>query len=120
MALSDGLAGLAGIVQVAGVDHFMPALFSSDFGFDAIAVALLGRVHPLGILPAAFLFGALRNGSDFMQIRSGGAVSKEVIFIVQGLVLLFVAAPAIVRRLYRLKIGKTALEGASLTSGWGK
>lgn len=120
MALSGGLAGLAGIIQVAGVDRFMPALFSSDFGFDAISVALLGRVHPVGVIPAAFLFGALRNGSDFMQIRSGGAVSKEVIFIVQGVVLLFIAAPAIVRRMYRLRIGKTALEGAPLTSGWGK
>jgi ABC-type uncharacterized transport system permease subunit len=120
MALSGALAGMAGIVQVQGLDHYLPALFSSDFGFDGITVALLGRVHPWGVIPAAILLGLLRNGSDLMQIRSGGAVSKEVIFIVQGLILLFIAAPAIIRWLYRLRIGKTALEGASLTTGWGK
>ncbi len=120
MALSGGLAGLAGIIQVLGLDHNMPALFSSDFGFDGITVALLGQVHPFGVIPAALLLGFLRNGSDLMQIRSGGLVSKEVIFIVQGLILLFIAAPYIIRWLYRLKIGKTAVEGATLTTGWGK
>ena len=120
MGLSGALAGLAGIVQVLGVDHYMPKLFSSDFGFDGITVALLGRVHPWGVIPAAILLGLLRNGSDLMQIRSSGLVSKEVIFIVQGLILLFIAAPAIIRWLYRLRIGKTAMEGASLTTGWGK
>lgn len=120
MFLSGGLAGLAGIIQVLGVDHYMPKLFSSDFGFDGITVALLGRVHPFGVIPAAILLGILRNGSDLMQIRSGGLVSKEVIFVVQGLILLFIAAPAIIRWLYRLRIGKTAMEGASLTSGWGQ
>jgi len=120
MALSGGLAGLAGAIQVLGLDHNMPALFSSDFGFDGITVALLGMVHPWGIIPSALLLGLLRNGSDLMQIRSGGLVSKEVVFIVQGLILLFAAAPYIIRWLYRLKIGKTAMEGATLTTGWGK
>jgi ABC-type uncharacterized transport system permease subunit len=54
-----------------------------------------------------------------MQLRSGGVVSKEVIFIVQAVVLLFIAAPAIIRWLYRLKLRKTALEGKQLTRGWG-
>jgi simple sugar transport system permease protein len=120
MSLSGGLAGLAGIIQVLGLDHNMPALFSSDFGFDGITVALLGQVHPWGVIPAALLLGFLRNGSDLMQIRSGGLVSKEVVFIVQGLILLFIAAPYIIRWLYRLKIGRTAMEGAKLTTGWGK
>jgi simple sugar transport system permease protein len=82
-------------------------------------VALLGQNQPLGVIFSALLFGALRNGSDVMQLRSGGVVSKEVIFIVQAVILLFTAAPAIIRWLYRLKIGKTALEGAALTRGWG-
>lgn len=120
MALSGGLAGMAGIIQVQGLDHFMPALFSSDFGFDGITVAFLGQLSPWGVIPAAILLGLLRNGSDLMQIRSGGIVSKEVIFIVQALILLFIAAPAIIRWLYRLRLGKTALEGAPLTTGWGK
>jgi simple sugar transport system permease protein len=119
MALSGALAGVAGTVQVLGLDHNLPALFASDFGFDAIPVALLGQNQPVGIIFSAILFGALRNGSDVMQIRSGGVVSKEVVFIVQAVVLLFVAAPAMIRWLYRLRMGKTALEGATLTRGWG-
>ncbi len=119
MALSGALAGLGGTVQILGVDHNLPTLFSTDFGFDAIPVALLGQNQPLGVVFSAILFGALRNGSDLMQLRSGGVVSKEVIFIVQALVLLLTAAPALIRSLYRLKIGKTALEGKSLTRGWG-
>jgi simple sugar transport system permease protein len=119
MALSGALAGIAGTVQVLGLDHNLPALFSSDFGFDAIPVALLGQNQPVGIIFSAILFGALRSGSDVMQIRSGGVVSKEVIFIVQAVVLLFTAAPAIIRWLYRLRLGKTALESATLTRGWG-
>ena len=120
MALSGGLAGLAGIIQVLGLDHNLPALFSSDFGFDGITVAFLGQLSPFGALPAAFLLGALRNGSDLMQIRSGGVVSKEVIFLVQAFTLLFIAVPPVIRYIYRLKIKKTAIEGASLTTGWGQ
>jgi general nucleoside transport system permease protein len=119
MFLSGALAGIGGAVQILGVDRNMPATYSADFGFDAIPVALLGQNSPLGIVLASILFGALRNGSDLMQLRSGGVVSKEVIFIVQGVILLFIAAPALIRWLYRLKLQKTALEGSQLTRGWG-
>jgi len=119
MALSGALAGLGGAVQLLGVDYNMPTLYSTDYGFDAIPVALLGQNQPLGVVFAAILFGALRNGSDLMQLRSGGVVSKEVIFIVQAVVLLFIAAPAIIRWLYRLKLRKSAIEGTQLTRGWG-
>ena len=119
MALSGALAGLGGAVQLLGVDYNMPTLYSTDYGFDAIPVALLGQNQPLGVIFAAILFGALRNGSDLMQLRSGGVVSKEVIFIVQAVVLLFIAAPAIIRWLYRLKLRKSAIEGTQLTRGWG-
>jgi len=119
MFLSGLLAGLGGAVQILGVDRNMPATYSGEFGFDAIPVALLGQNHPSGIILAAVLFGALRNGSDLMQLRSGGLVSKEVIFIVQGVVLLFIAAPTLIRWLYRLKLQKTALEETQLTKGWG-
>jgi simple sugar transport system permease protein len=119
MLLSGALAGIGGAVQILGVDRTMPATYSADFGFDAIPVALLGQNNPVGIVLAAILFGALRNGSDLMQLRSGGLVSKEVIFIVQGVILLFVAAPALIRWLYHLKLKKTALEGDRLTRGWG-
>ncbi|MDP8965689.1 MAG: ABC transporter permease [Cyanobacteriota bacterium] len=119
MALSGAITGLGGVVQILGVDYHMPTLYSSDYGFDAIPVALLGQNQPLGVIFAAILFGALRNGSDLMQLRSGGVVSKEVIFIIQAVVLLFIAAPAIIRWLYRLKLRKSALEGTQLTRGWG-
>jgi len=119
MMLSGALAGIGGAVQILGVDHNMPVTYSPDVGFDGIPVALLGQNSPIGIILASLLFGALRNGSDLMQVRSGGVVSKEVIFIVQGVILLCVAAPALIRWLYRLKLQKTALEGSRLTRGWG-
>jgi ABC-type uncharacterized transport system permease subunit len=68
---------------------------------------------------SAILFGALRNGSDLMQLRSGGLVSKEVIFIVQAVILLFVAAPALVRSIYRLRLPQSEIETETLTRGWG-
>ena len=118
MALSGALAGLGGAVQILGVDRVLPVLYSTDYGFDAIPVALLGQNQPIGVVLAAFLFGALRNGSDLMQLRSGGAVSKEVIFIVQAVILLLIAAPGLVRSLYRLPLPKTAIEATPLTRGW--
>ena len=120
MALSGALAGLGGAVQILGVDRAMQVLYSSDYGFDAIPVALLGQNQPVGVILSAILFGALRNGSDLMQLRSGGAVSKEVIFIVQAVILLFIAAPALVRWLYRLRLPQSEIEKeGALTRGWG-
>jgi general nucleoside transport system permease protein len=118
LALSGALAGLGGAVQILGVDRAMPVLYSSDYGFDAIPVALLGQNQPLGVVLSAILFGALRNGSDVMQLRSGGAVSKEVIFIVQGVILLLVATPALIRWIYRIKLPQSQIEQVSLTRGW--
>jgi len=70
-------------------------------GFDAIAIALLARSNPWGILPAALLFGALHSGSSFMQLQTD--VSADVISVVQASVIIFVAAPAIVRWIFRLR-----------------
>jgi simple sugar transport system permease protein len=103
MAMAGALAGIGGAVEVLGVStcRCLPQVFSSGYGFDSIAVALLARVHPLGIVPASFLFGAMRNGADLMELRSG--VSKHIIAVIQAIVLLLVAAPSIVRWLFRLK-----------------
>ena len=95
MCLSGALAGLAGAVEILGLEHNLPVFFSSGYGFDAIAIALVAQNNPFGILMAAFLFGAMRNGADLMELRSG--VSKYVISVLQAIVLLFVAAPAMVR-----------------------
>jgi len=101
MALSGALAGLAGASQVLGVDHRMVRAFSSGYGFDSIALALLGNSHPLGVVLASLLFGFLRGGAARMQ--SVADVPVEIIRVVQGIVIIFVAAPEIIRAIYRWK-----------------
>jgi ABC-type uncharacterized transport system permease subunit len=119
MAISGALAGIAGTVEVLGVSicRCLPLFFSSGYGFDGIAIALLGKNNPFGILASAFLWGAMRNGADLMELSSG--VSKYVITIVQALVLLFIAAPSVVRWIYRMKPPARAEQEAPLTRGWG-
>jgi general nucleoside transport system permease protein len=101
MTLSGALAGLAGAGEVLGLNHTLPAAFSSGYGFDAIAVALLAKSHPIGIVPAALLWGGLRNGAGLMQVRSG--ISIDLIYVVQALVIVCIAAEQMVRWLYRLQ-----------------
>ena len=101
MALSGALAGLAGTNQVLGVDHRLVRAFSSGYGFDSISLALLGNSHPFGVVLASLLFGFLRGGAARMQSVAG--VPVEIIRIIQGLIIVFVAAPEIIRSLYRLK-----------------
>jgi len=101
MALSGALAGLAGSNQILGLDHRMVRAFSTGYGFDSIALALLGNSHPLGVVLSSLLFGFLRAGAARMQ--SVADVPVEIIRVVQGMVIVFVAAPEIIRGLYRLK-----------------
>jgi ABC-type uncharacterized transport system permease subunit len=119
MAISGALAGIAGTVEVLGVSicRCLPLFFSSGYGFDGIAIALLAKNNPFGILASAFLWGAMRNGADLMELSSGA--SKYVMTIVQALVLLFVAAPPVVRWIYRMKPPARAEQEAPLTRGWG-
>lgn len=100
MALSGALAGMAGVGQILGVDHKLVRAFSSGYGFDAISLALLGNSHPLGVVLSSLLFGFLRGGAARMQSVAGTPV--ELIRIIQGLVIIFVAAPEIIRTLYRI------------------
>lgn len=101
MVMSGALAGLAGANQVLGVDHRMVRAFSTGYGFDSIALALLGNSHPVGVVLASLLFGFLRGGAARMQSVAG--VPVEIIRIVQAMVIIFVAAPEIIRTLYRIK-----------------
>ena len=101
MGISGALAGLAGADEILGVSHYMPSAFSVGYGFDSIAVALLARSNPWAIIPSAFLFGAMRNGAAFMQLQT--QVSSDLISIVQAIVIMFVAAPAMVRWIFRLR-----------------
>ena len=100
MALAGALAGLAGAGEVLGLHHTLPAAFSTGYGFEGIAVALLARSSPLGLVPVALLWGGLHNGAGLMQLRAG--VSIDVIAIIQALVVLCIAAEEMLRWLYRL------------------
>lgn len=101
MSLCGLLAGLAGAGQILGISHFMNASYGSSIGFDSISVALLGRAHPVGIMLAALLFGALRAGSGLMQIQAG--IPVEIIDVIQAMVLLFLAADVMLRRFLRVR-----------------
>jgi len=101
MFLSGGLAGLAGANDISGLIGYMPNAFSAGYGFDSIALALLGRSHPVGVVLAALLFGTLRAGATRMQ--SVAHIPVDIIEILQAMVIIFVAAPEIIRSLYGLR-----------------
>ncbi|HVY19657.1 MAG TPA: ABC transporter permease [Bauldia sp.] len=109
MACSGTLAGLAGANQVLGVLGRASPGFSGGAGFDAIAVALLGRSHPVGVLLAGLLFGALEAGGRQMQVSAG--VRIDLISIIQALIIIFVAAPLLVRAIFPFAFAKRALGG---------
>ena len=96
MAIAGALAGLAGANQITGVLGRASPGFSASIGFDAIAVALLGRSHPIGVLFAGLLFGALIAGGRLMQVKAG--VSVDLITIIQALIIVFIAAPLLVKK----------------------
>ncbi|HEV7666720.1 MAG TPA: ABC transporter permease [Chloroflexota bacterium] len=120
MALSGALAGLGASLEVVGLNFYHTAGFSVGYGFDSIAVALLGRSDPFGVLPSALLFGALRAGSSRMQFLS--QIPIDIINVIQALVLIFVAAPALIRWIYRVKVPPEAeaVGEVQFSSGWGK
>jgi ABC-type uncharacterized transport system permease subunit len=117
MFLSGGLAGLAGSTQVMGITHNVALGFSAGYGFDSIALALLGKSHPLGVTLAAILFGFLRSGGTRMQ--SIASIPIEIVSIVQAMVIIFIAAPAIVRALYRVKEREADAGQVVFSRGWG-
>jgi simple sugar transport system permease protein len=101
LAVGGGLAGLAGTIEILGVAGYMPAAYATNIGFDAITVALIGRANPFGVLFGALLLGALRAGAASMQIQAG--IPVEMIDILQGVMLFFLSADVIVRRIFRLR-----------------
>lgn len=115
MMIAGALAGLAGAAQVSGVLGRATPGFTAGIGFDAIAVALLGRSHPVGILLAGLLFGGLEAGGRQMQVDAG--VSIDMISIMQALIIIFVAAPLLVKRvfpvLFRRKRNGEAVRGGA-------
>jgi len=116
MFLSGALAGLAGATQTLGLPPYtVTDNFAGSIGFDAIALALLGRSHPFGVLWSGLLFGALIAGGRVMQAAAG--VSVDLVVVMQALIVIFIAAPELVRTVFRVKpieAGPT-----QLTRGWG-
>ncbi len=101
MTVGGLLAGLAGAIEILGVQGYLPAAYATTVGFDAITVALLGRANPFAIFFAGLLLGALRAGAPLMQIKAG--VPIQMIDILQGVILFFLAADVIVRHIFRLR-----------------
>jgi general nucleoside transport system permease protein len=116
MMVSGGLAGLAGASIVLGVTHSLTFGISPGFGFDGIALALMGGSKPRGVVLAALLFGALRAGATPMQSATG--IPIDLVVVIQALVIMFVAAPALVRVIYRIPVPKTTGTEA-FSKGWG-
>lgn len=118
MSVSGMLAGMAGATDLLGATHQMTTTYGTTVGFDSIAVALLGRTSPLGIVLAALLFGAMRTGAGAMQIQAG--VPAELVGVLQATILFFLVASPVIKRIFRLKGARTGLEETTtFTSTYG-
>jgi len=115
LSISGGLAGLAGTTEILGVNKALTPGFSPGYGFDGIAIALLGGSTPLGVVLAALLFGVLRAGATPMQAATG--IPIDLVVVIQALVIMFVAAPALIRELYRIRV-KATTGTEILAQGW--
>jgi simple sugar transport system permease protein len=113
MSLSGALCGLAGGFMVIGTVGQLTLDLSGGIGFNAIALALLAGLRPSGVVMAALLFGALTNGGKLMGVQSG--IPFDLLIFIMSLVIMFVAAPGLVRGIWRVKVAKPAAEIASIT-----
>jgi simple sugar transport system permease protein len=101
MIVAGALAGLGGALNVLGGEYALTVGIAGSFGFDAITVALLGRAKPLGVVLSAFLFASLRVGGQMMQAKTDTPL--DLVLVIQALIILFIAAPALVKAIFRLK-----------------
>jgi simple sugar transport system permease protein len=116
MVVSGALAGLAGANIVLGTAHTMSTDTMGTVGFDGITVALLGRGKPFGSVLAGLLFGALQAGAVQMQTEAN--ISTYIATVLQALIVLFVAAPALVKAIFRLREQRAGALGQTLAKGW--
>ncbi|MGJ7440220.1 ABC transporter permease [Aquipuribacter sp. MA13-6] len=114
MVLAGTFAGVAGVSQVLGSEKVLTSGISAGLGFDAITVALLGRANPLGVVAAGLLFGGLKAGGLTMQATTG--TSLDIVVVLQALIVLFIAAPALISAVFRLK--STGAGVGQLSKGW--
>jgi general nucleoside transport system permease protein len=117
MSLCGAFAGLAGAIEILRFGYY-PAVFGTSIGFDGITVALLGQASPVGIMFSALLLGAMRAGAPLMQIQA--RVPVEIIDVIQGVILIFLAAEVVVRRIFRLRTAAGAGELQTITRTYGE
>ena len=115
MIVSGGVAGLAGAVEILGRYGYATPSFAGTIGFDAIAIALLGRSTPLGALLEALLFGALQSGGRTMQAATD--VPIDLIVVLRALIVMFIAAPLLVKTIWRMNSEKVDI--GQTFKGWG-
>jgi simple sugar transport system permease protein len=114
MFICGGLAGLGGAVHLIGTEYSLTDGIAGSIGFDAITVALLGQATPIGTFFGALLFAALQTGGR--QLLSSTGTSSDIVLVIQALIVLFIAAPALVKKIFRIR---KSLETKSMTAkGW--
>ena len=116
MLIAGGLAGLAGSAVIQGTDFTLNPQSYGTYGIDAITVALLGLGRPGGVVAAGLLFGALHAGSPGMQTVTSTPV--QIVQVLQALIVLFVAAPPLIRAMFRLRAARASGVGAVMSKGW--
>ncbi len=119
MLIAGGLAGLsaATVIMGGGTPPPLNSNIYGTYGFDGITVALLGRAKPWGVVLAALLFGALDAGGTVMQAATNPQIPVDLVEVIQGLIVLFVAAPPVIRAIFRLRAARgTGMEGVA--KGW--
>ena len=113
MSVSGMLGGMAGATDLLGATHQMTTTYGTTVGFDAIAVALLGRTSPIGIVLAALLFGAMRTGASAMQIQAD--VPADLVGVLQATILFFLVVSPVIKKILGLRGAKTGLEDTTTT-----
>jgi simple sugar transport system permease protein len=114
MSLSGGLAGMAGGFLVIGTVGQLSLDLSGGIGFNAIALALLAGLRPSGVVASALLFGALTQGGKRMGIDTG--IPFDLLLFIMALVIMFVAAPGLIRSIWRVRVAKPSPEIAQVSS----
>jgi len=116
MLIAGGLAGLAGASIVQGTDFAVNTSNYGSYGIDAITVALLGRGKPGGVVWAGLLFGALNAASGLMQ--SAANTPPQMVEVLESVVVLFIAAPPLIRTMFRLRATRAGGVGTTMSRGW--
>jgi len=114
MFICGGLAGLGGAVHILGTEYSLAAGIAGSIGFDAITVALLGQATPVGTVFGALLFGALQTGGRTLLSNTG--TSPDIVQVIQALIVLFIAAPALMKSIFRIK--KSFADKSMTAKGW--